>query len=283
MAFFIQSAWQVLIPHFCDFQLACLATFFLHEGVFFLSGLPYLLLERTGWLSKYKIQGKNNSPAAQDKCITRLMLCHFGVNLPVMIISYPVFKYMTIYFWFCRKIIFTQITFYFILEDFVFYWGHRILHTKCLYTNVHSVHHEKELCVFRGYHFPWSLSNFIPLYGGADLHDYHHWLLYTKSANYSSTPYLHGLSIPVLYPVQLLIPFTDIFWGYFSILEGIAPLKQKYCPLTYSNLTLHILTLYFLISMIISNIWVFGTDIGYKKLKASKRAEAEYSREQKEH
>ncbi|KAG4403116.1 hypothetical protein GLYMA_01G035202v4 [Glycine max] len=29
--------------------------------------------------------------------------------------------------------------------------------------------------------------------------------------------------------------------------------------------------------------WVFGTDIGYKKLKASKRAEAEYSREQKEH
>lgn len=27
----------------------------------------------------------------------------------------------------------------------------------------------------------------------ADLHDYHHCLLYTKSANYSSTPYLHGL------------------------------------------------------------------------------------------
>ncbi|KAL3036873.1 hypothetical protein AAZX31_01G033600 [Glycine max] len=239
MASFIQSAWQVLIPHFCDFQLACLATFFLHEGVFCLSGLPYLLLERTGWFSnisnvldptgihggalfdkivlfknrkelkcplaghsllclflslcpawqglKESIVGKNNSPAAQGKCITRLMLCHFGVNLPVMIISYPVFKYMTIYFWFCRKIIFTQITFYFILEDFVFYWGHRILHTKCLYTNVHSVHHEKELCVFRGYHFPWSLSNFIPLYGGADLHDYHHWLLYTKSANYSST------------------------------------------------------------------------------------------------
>ncbi|KAF2311903.1 hypothetical protein GH714_027281 [Hevea brasiliensis] len=38
-----------------------------------------------------------------------------------------------------------------------------------------------------GYHFPWSLSNFIPLYGGADFHDYHHRLLYTKSGNYSST------------------------------------------------------------------------------------------------
>ena len=67
-----------------------------------------------------------------------------------------------------------------------------------------------------GYHFPWSPSNFLPLYGGwvwssssftkyklfimllfvlkfcfptsrADFHDYHHRLLYTKSGNYSST------------------------------------------------------------------------------------------------
>ncbi|KAH0997414.1 hypothetical protein GBA52_021278 [Prunus armeniaca] len=38
-----------------------------------------------------------------------------------------------------------------------------------------------------GYHFPWSLSNFLPVYGGADFHDYHHRLLYTKSGNYSST------------------------------------------------------------------------------------------------
>ncbi|KHN45290.1 Methylsterol monooxygenase 2-2 [Glycine soja] len=71
MAFFIQSAWQVLIPHFCDFQLACLATFFLHEGVFFLSGLPYLLLERTGWLSKYKIQAFMVGPYLIKLCYSR--------------------------------------------------------------------------------------------------------------------------------------------------------------------------------------------------------------------
>lgn len=45
-------------------------------------------------------------------------------------------------FWFCRKVVLTQIIFYFILEDFVFYWGHRVLHTKWLYKHVHSVHHE---------------------------------------------------------------------------------------------------------------------------------------------
>lgn len=47
---------QYLITHFSDFQLACLGSFFLHESVFFLSGLPFIFFERAGWLSKYKIQ-----------------------------------------------------------------------------------------------------------------------------------------------------------------------------------------------------------------------------------
>ena len=47
---------QYLITHFSDFQLACLGSFFLHEGVFFLSGLPFIWLERAGWMSHYKIQ-----------------------------------------------------------------------------------------------------------------------------------------------------------------------------------------------------------------------------------
>ncbi|CAN1282612.1 Methylsterol monooxygenase 2-2 [Linum perenne] len=64
-----------------------------------------------------------------------------------------------------------------------------------------------------GYHFPWSLSNFLPVYGGADFHDYHHRLLYTKSGNYSST-------------------------------------------FTYMD-------------------WIFGTDKGYRKLKALKSDEEE--------
>ncbi|GMP49209.1 hypothetical protein CsSME_00016263 [Camellia sinensis var. sinensis] len=216
MASIIESGWLYLITHFNDFQLACLGSFFLHESVFFLSGLPFIYFERAGWLSKYKIQKKNNSPETQEKCITRLLLYHFCVNLPVMIASYPVFRAMgmrsslPLPSW---KVISTQILFYFILEDFVFYWGHRILHTKWLYKHVHSVHHEyatpfgltseyahpaeilflgfativgpaitgphlitlwlwmvvrvlETVEAHCGYHFPWSLSNFLPLYGG---------------------------------------------------------------------------------------------------------------------
>ncbi|KAK5773457.1 Methylsterol monooxygenase 2-2 -like protein [Gossypium arboreum] len=237
MASIIESGWLYLITHFSDFQLASMGSFLLHESVFFLSGLPFIYLERAGLLSKYKIQIKNNTPTAQEKCITRLLLYHFSVNLPLMIVSYPVFRCMgmrsslPLPSW---KVVLTQIIFYFILEDFVFYWGHRVLHTKWLYKHVHSVHHEYATpfgltseyahpaeilflgfativgpaitgphlitlwlwMVLRvletveahcGYHFPWSLSNFLPLYGGADFHDYHHRLLYTKSGNYSST------------------------------------------------------------------------------------------------
>ncbi|KAK9928653.1 hypothetical protein M0R45_025777 [Rubus argutus] len=36
------------------------------------------------------------------------------------------------------------------------------------------------------YHFPWSLSNFLP-YRGADFHDYHHRLLYSKSGKIFGT------------------------------------------------------------------------------------------------
>lgn len=178
-----------------------------------------------------------NSPAAQEKCITRLLLYHTCVNLPLMMLSYPIFRWMgmtsklPLPSW---KVVTFQIISYFILEDFIFYWGHRLLHTKWLYKHVHSVHHEyatpfgltseyahpaeilflgfatffgpgitgphlftlwlwmilrvlETVEAHCGYDFPWSLSKLFPLYGGADFHDYHHRLLYTKSGNYSST------------------------------------------------------------------------------------------------
>ncbi|KAI4331762.1 hypothetical protein L6164_016719 [Bauhinia variegata] len=244
MASLIESGWQYLITHFSDFQLACLGIFFLHESVFFLSGLPFIWIERAGWLSKYKIQAKINSQA-QEKCILSLVLYHVGVNLPLMIFSYPVFRYMGMQSslplpsW---KIVLSQIIFYFILEDFVFYWGHRILHTKWLYKHAHSFHHEYATpfgltseyahpagILFLGFAtilrhiavtiFPGAPQTSYPLYGGSDFHDYHHRLLYTKSGNYSST-------------------------------------------FTYMD-------------------WIFGTDIGYRKLKELKNAAVEDSSEQK--
>lgn len=236
MANALEKGWEYLINNYSEFQLASLGSFIIHEGVFFLSGLPYLFMEMWG-LKKYKIQGKMNTPQAQTKCIVRLLLYHACVNLPLMMLSYPVFTWMgmtsklPLPSW---KVVAFQIASYFILEDFIFYWGHRILHTKWLYKHIHSVHHEyatpfgltseyahpaeilflgfatffgpgitgphlftlwlwmilrvlETVEAHCGYDFPWSFSKLFPLYGGADFHDYHHRLLYTKSGNYAST------------------------------------------------------------------------------------------------
>ncbi|CAM6100012.1 unnamed protein product [Calypogeia fissa] len=265
MALLLENGWKFLIDNFTEFQLASAGTFIVHESVFFLSGLPYLLMETWG-LQKYKIQRKVNTPAAQEKCLLRLLLYHTCVNLPLMILSYPLFKYMgftsslPLPSW---KVVSLQIFSYFILEDFIFYWGHRVLHTKWLYKHIHSVHHEyatpfgltseyahpaeilflgfatifgpaitgphlltlwlwvsvrvlETVEAHCGYDFPWSLSRFLPIYGGADFHDYHHRLLFTKSGNYSST-------------------------------------------FTYMD-------------------WIFGTDKGYRKLKAMKAVESDVQR-----
>lgn len=59
---------QYLITHFSEFQLASVGTFLLHESVFFLSGLPFMVLERAGFLSKYKIQVRQ-SPLLYDNRI----------------------------------------------------------------------------------------------------------------------------------------------------------------------------------------------------------------------
>jgi 4-alpha-methyl-delta7-sterol-4alpha-methyl oxidase len=47
---------QYLINNFSDFQLASIGSFVIHESVFFLSGLPFIVMERLGYQQKYKIQ-----------------------------------------------------------------------------------------------------------------------------------------------------------------------------------------------------------------------------------
>ncbi|KAE9461093.1 hypothetical protein C3L33_07030, partial [Rhododendron williamsianum] len=203
------------------------------------------------------LPAKNNSPEAQERCITRLLLYHFCVNLPVMIVSYPVFRFMGMR----SSLPLPSCFFVFILSDVLdLLWSNfanlLVEQESNLYTDIVLLHpggfcillgaqdvaykmavqacpqyatpfgltseyaHPAEILflgfativgpaitgphlitlwlwmVVRvletveahcGYHFPWSLSNFLPLYGGADFHDYHHRLLYTKSGNYSST------------------------------------------------------------------------------------------------
>jgi 4-alpha-methyl-delta7-sterol-4alpha-methyl oxidase len=54
-------------------------------------------------------------------------------------------------------VIVAQVMFFFVLDDFLFYWAHRALHTPWLFRHVHSVHHRlRTPCAIAGHYFHWS-------------------------------------------------------------------------------------------------------------------------------
>jgi 4-alpha-methyl-delta7-sterol-4alpha-methyl oxidase len=51
----LERAWLLLTDNFTEFQLASIGSFIIHESVYFLSGIPFLLMEMYN-VRKYKIQ-----------------------------------------------------------------------------------------------------------------------------------------------------------------------------------------------------------------------------------
>mmetsp|Transcript_6506 Transcript_6506/g.9879 ORF Transcript_6506/g.9879 Transcript_6506/m.9879 type:complete len:135 (+) Transcript_6506:180-584(+) len=53
-----------------------------------------------------------------------------------------------------------------ICEDFGFYWGHRLLHSKLLYPKIHKIHHEYNvsigLCAIHMHPVEYFISGIIP-------------------------------------------------------------------------------------------------------------------------
>ena len=142
----IESSWRVVVENFSEFQLKTILTFIVHESFYWFSYIPFLIADRIPFFRRWKIQPKQeNDSAVHSNCIRRLLVNHFFLVLPIIMVTHPIFDLMgakhsvesippleTIIF---------QIVIFFIIEDFVFYWGHRALHTPWLYKNVHSIHH----------------------------------------------------------------------------------------------------------------------------------------------
>uniref|UniRef100_A0ACD5UFT7 Uncharacterized protein n=1 Tax=Avena sativa TaxID=4498 RepID=A0ACD5UFT7_AVESA len=136
-----------------------------------------------------------------------------------------------------------QMAVYLLIEDYLGYWIHRLLHTKWGYEKIHRVHHEfsapvsyaapyahwvevlilgvpsftgpaivpchitvlwlwfvvrqiEAIDIHSGFEFPFNPTRFIPFYGGAEFHDYHHRVGEKSQSNFSSVftfcDYLYG-------------------------------------------------------------------------------------------
>ncbi|PIA57185.1 hypothetical protein AQUCO_00600133v1 [Aquilegia coerulea] len=197
--------------------------------------------------NKYKIQRKVKVSYEEIiRCYKETVRIFVLAVGSLSLLSYPVIEWVGIRtdlsldtFW---EVV-SQLFVYFLVEDYVHYWVHRLLHCKWGYENIHRVHHEftapiglaapyahwvevlllglpsfagpamvpchmltfwlwmvlrqaEAIETHSGYNFPWSPTKYIPFYGGAEYHDYHHFIGGQSQSNFASVftycDYIYG-------------------------------------------------------------------------------------------
>lgn len=230
----IEDCWRVALNYCGEKNITTIGSFIFHEVVYFGLSLLYYLISLVPAMEKYKVQpNKQVSCDMVLKCFKHLALTHVLLQLPIVMVFYYFSQIVGI-----RvtpdlpsvSAIVLGVTVSLFVEDFYFYWFHRLLHWGVWYKAIHKVHHEYPspfgmvaeyahpvevillgfgtilgpllsinhiftlyvylfMRLFQtveahcGYEYPWSPSKFIPFWGGAQYHDYHH---ETSSGNYGS-------------------------------------------------------------------------------------------------
>ncbi|CAN8074611.1 unnamed protein product [Agarophyton chilense] len=143
----LESLWSSVIQTFSEYQLKTIVTFVVHEVCYWGSYLPFLFFEQIPYCTQWKLQPeKPNSVPALKNCSARLIVNHFCLVLPMIMLTHPIMDLMgakhSVDSLPTPSYLAFQVFMFFVIEDFVFYWGHRALHTPFLYKKVHHIHHE---------------------------------------------------------------------------------------------------------------------------------------------
>eukprot|EP00761_Pharyngomonas_kirbyi_P012448 gb/GECH01012475.1/.p1 GENE.gb/GECH01012475.1/~~gb/GECH01012475.1/.p1 ORF type:complete len:264 (+),score=20.11 gb/GECH01012475.1/:1-792(+) len=222
----VQATWDYLTDTYSESMLSSVGTFIVHESIYFGIYGFYFLADFIPSLRKYKIQeDKENTGPLQWKCLRVLLFNHLVIQMPMILFALESFIRIT-----GMTVtgplpsagsLVAQMMLYLVVEDFYFYWIHRLLHHGAWYKHVHKMHHEyaapfgmaaeyahpietmflgigtilgplltcqhlftlwlwllvrlaETIEVHCGYDFPWSPNRFLPFYGGARFHDWHH-------------------------------------------------------------------------------------------------------------
>ncbi|KAL6868272.1 hypothetical protein ACP4OV_015117 [Aristida adscensionis] len=223
------------------------------------------LLAPPALTSPYKLQPRVRlPPAAFLRCYwhtARLLILAVGA---LALLSYPVLKMVGI--WTGLPLpsvgeVAAQLVVYFLVEDYLGYWLHRLLHTEWGYRNIHHVHHEfvapisfaapyahwaeililglpafagpamvpchittfwlwfvirhlEAIDTHSGFDFPFNPTKYIPFYGGAEFHDYHHYVGGRSKSNFASVftfcDYLYGTDKGYRYHKASLAKLKDL-------------------------------------------------------------------------
>ncbi|KAL6049930.1 Methylsterol monooxygenase 1 [Balamuthia mandrillaris] len=166
--------WASLVNMFPPFVVLSIGTFLWHEVCWLAMNLPYTVLQyvEVPFFEHYKIQkGKRLDRKATLHAIKSVLWSHFFVLLPATLVT-PVVAFLAFSLLYSDTTELTwenllrfgspehpfsvvvveaelppwqtllwHVLFCQFVEDLLFYWFHRLLHTKWLYKRIHKVHH----------------------------------------------------------------------------------------------------------------------------------------------
>lgn len=169
MEVFLSKFLNLLLSAFGKNLAFGLGTYFVHEVSWFSFNLPYFVLDylKIPWIESYKIQiGPSRSQLLE--ALKKVLQIHLFIYLPLSFLTSLVSKCS----WEIPTLqeVLVTIPFFLFMEDFSFYWSHRLFHTSFFYKSYHKQHHF--------YQAPFSLTaefahpveivvgNLIPLFSG---------------------------------------------------------------------------------------------------------------------
>ncbi|KAI0085253.1 C-4 methyl sterol oxidase [Irpex rosettiformis] len=139
------AAWYLWIGN--PILATGLASFLLHEVVYFGRAIPWIIIDATPYFRKWKLQ-PTKIPTAADQwaCTKQVLFSHFTVELPVIWLFHPMAEFFGMATWQVPfphwTAIVPQIMFFFVFEDAYHYFAHQALHWGPLYKHIHKIHHQ---------------------------------------------------------------------------------------------------------------------------------------------
>jgi len=139
------APWEVMCAMSTPYAMFVGACFASQILGYFVGCLPYVLMDMLRY-PKYKVQPAVNHPkfSVVVSCIKDMLVSFITVILPLLIVGGPLIHAVGISregSLPSRGVLLVQICFFFLVEDYLNYWLHRLLHQPWLYKNIHAVHH----------------------------------------------------------------------------------------------------------------------------------------------
>jgi sterol desaturase/sphingolipid hydroxylase (fatty acid hydroxylase superfamily) len=140
--------WASMCDRYSEFDMFVYGCLISNVAAFFLGTTPYALLDvlKPSLARQRKIQA-SKYPSRRDvarACLSHIMSSLFVV-LPLLLAGGTVLRRVGVYRdreLPSRLALLVQLAYFLVVEDYLNYWLHRMLHLPWLYKNVHSVHHE---------------------------------------------------------------------------------------------------------------------------------------------